>query len=170
MKLILTGFMASGKTSVAQALGKLLKLPVMEMDELVFQKTNAKDMHQIFSRGGELLLRETEIAIAKENATANNMVISTGGGVGINKIVLDYLKGQNGRVFFLHTSFQVLIERLADDKSRPLFQNPLQARSLYDFRLPLYLKLADEVIEVLNQSIEEIAQEIIDKMASLMPN
>ncbi len=161
MKIILIGFMGSGKSSVTAALSRLLNLPMLEMDDLVYRKTNTKTMHEVFNKGGELLLRETEIAIAKEYALADNIVVSTGAGVVLNKIVLDYLKQQNGKIFCLNASFEVLADRLAGDASRPLFKDVMQAKSLYELRQPLYLGYADEVVNVWKKSVEEIAHEIL---------
>jgi shikimate kinase len=160
MKIILSGFMGSGKSSVAKKLGPLLRLPIIEMDELVFEKTKTKSMHEVFAKGGELLLRETEIAIAKEYASADNIIISTGAGVVMNKIIFDYLKGGGGKIFFLRATFQTVAARLADDALRPLFKNSVEAKSLYHFRQPLYLEYADQIIEVDKKTVEEIAQEI----------
>lgn len=162
MKIILIGFMGSGKTSVAKKLGHFLKWPILEMDELVFQKTNTKNMHEVFAKGGELLLRETEIAIAKEYASTGNSIISTGAGVVLNKIILDYFKRPDGKIFFLNATFQTIADRLADDVLRPLFTESVEVEFLYNFRQPLYLKYADQVIEVDNKTVEEIAQEIIN--------
>jgi shikimate kinase len=160
MKIILIGFMGAGKSSVAKKLSHLLKLPILEMDELVFQKTNTKDMHEVFAKGGELLLRETEIAIAQEHVLTNNIIISTGAGVIQNKIILDYLQQPNGKIFFLKANFQTITTRLADDTLRPLFKSTLEAKSLYHFRQPLYEKYADHIVEVDKKSILEIAHEI----------
>lgn len=160
MKIILIGFMGSGKSSIAKSLGRLLKLPILEMDDLVFQKTNTRNMHEVFAKGGELLLRETEIAIAKRYALADNIVISTGAGIVLNKIILDYFKRNDGKIFFLNATFQTIAARLVDDDLRPLFKNGVEAESLYHFRQPLYLKYADQVIEVDKKSVEEIAHEI----------
>ena len=49
---------------------------------------------------------------------------------------------------------------LREDKSRPLYQNMMEAEAWYHFRQPLYLKYADQVIEVDKKSVAEIAQEI----------
>jgi shikimate kinase len=166
MKIILIGFMGAGKSSVAKKLGHLLKLPIVEMDELVLKKTHTKNMHEVFTKGGELLLRETEVAIAQEYASTDNTIFSTGAGAVLNKIILDYLKKPNDKVYFLHASFQTLAVRLANDTSRPLFKNSDEAKSLYHFRLPLYLKYADHVIEVDKKSVEEIAQEIAENRKS----
>jgi len=162
MKMILIGFMGSGKSSVGKKLGHLLKLPVLEMDEIVCQKTKTKNMHEVFAKGGEWLLRQTEVAIAQEYALAENCVISTGGGVVLNKMILGDLKKRYGKVIFLRATFQTIAERLADDASRPLFKNRIEAQSLYQFRQPLYFKDADQVVEVDKKSVEHIAQEIAE--------
>ncbi len=162
MKIILIGFMGSGKSSVAKKLAPLLNLPILEMDELVLQTTHTKNMQEVFAKGGEFLLRETEIAIAKRYASSDNLIISTGGGVVLNKIVLDYLKMNKGKIFFLNTAFQTIARRLAHDVVRPLFKNRQEAEALYYFRQPLYVKYADQVIEGDKKSVEEIAQEIVD--------
>jgi shikimate kinase len=161
MKMILIGFMGSGKTTVAQQLAQILKLPIIEMDEIVLQKTNSQSMHEVFAKGGERLLREMEIAISQEYANADQVIISTGGGIVLNKITLDYLKQPSDEIFFLNTPFHVIANRITtNDRSRPLFTNITEAYSLYCFRQSLYLQYADHVIEVLQQSPQEIAQEI----------
>lgn len=162
MKIILIGFMGSGKSSTAKLLSHQLQLPILEMDELVLQKTHAKNMHEVFAKGGELLLREMEISIAREYALTDNIIISTGAGVVLNKIVLDHLKKMNGKVYFLNASFQTISERLVNDNSRPLFKNLEEAKALYHFRQPLYVKYADEVIEVDKKSVEEIVLDLQD--------
>jgi shikimate kinase len=130
------------------------------MDELVYQKTNTQNMHEVFALGGEILLRETEIAIAKEYASKTNCVISTGGGVVLNKIILDYFKKTGGKVIFLNASFEQIAKRLEGDFSRPLFRDLASAKKLYDFRFPFYLNYADEIIDTDGQLPAEIALKI----------
>lgn len=117
-------------------------------------------MHEVFKKGGELLLRETEIAIAKEYRYARNLIISTGAGVVMNKIVLDYLRELPAKIVFLNASFPFLHERLSQDNTRPLFLEETEAKMLYDFRLPLYKSYADKIIDVDQKTISEIAQEV----------
>lgn len=157
MNIILIGFMGSGKSSVARCLSELLGRVLIEMDELVYQKTNTKNMHEVFEKGGELLLRETELAITQEVAAEKNLVISTGGGIVLNKITLDYFKAKGGKVIFLHSKFETISKRLEKGQSRPLFIN---AKKIYDFRLPLYLQYADEIIDADSLSINDIALKI----------
>lgn len=160
MNIVLIGFMGSGKSTVAKRLAKLLGFSLIEMDDLVYQKTATRNMHEVFEKGGELLLRETEIAIAKECASKRELVVSAGGGVVLNKIILDYFRNANGRVIFLQANFDTITKRLEGDDSRPLFKHLENARKLYDFRLPLYLNYADEIIDVNSRSADEIALKI----------
>jgi len=161
MNIVLIGFMGSGKSTVAQSLSKLLHYSWIEMDDLVYQKTNTRNMHEVFALGGELLLRETEIAIAKEYASKENLILSAGGGVVLNKIILDYFKKTGGKVIFLNARFDTVVKRLEGNDSRPLFKEPGSAKKLYDFRLPLYFNYADEVIDVDSLSAKEIAEQIV---------
>lgn len=167
MKIALIGFMGTGKSSVAHLLAESLSYSCIEMDEAVLAKTHCKDMAAVFAKGGELLLRETEIALAREYRTLEETVISTGGGVVLNKIILDYLKENGGIVLFLETSFSEIQKRIEHDETpRPLFQNPDQARTLYEFRLPLYRNYADFTITTDGKTPESIRDEILDYVKS----
>ena len=163
MNIILIGFMGSGKTTVAKPLSQLLRFSSIEMDELVCQRTNTANMRELFAKGGEQLLRATEIEVAKECASEQSAVISTGGGVVLNKIIIDYFKGAGGKIIFLNPSFEQIAKRLEGDDSRPLFKDLESARKLYDFRLPLYSNYADLIIDIANHSPDEIAHMIIEK-------
>lgn len=166
MNIVLIGFMGSGKSAVAKILSQILHFDLLEMDEIVLQKTHTHTMRELFDKGGELLLRETEIIIAREYAHKKHLVISTGGGVVLNKIVLDYFKTGNGKVFFLNPPFEHIIERVKNDhlSSRPLWKDLKVAKELYDFRLPLYHSYADVVMNIDSESAESIAAQIIHKV------
>ena len=122
------------------------------MDELVLQKTGSKTVSEV----GELLWRRTAIAVAKELQFTTDCIISTGGGVVLNKIILDYL---GGKVIYLKTSFDHLAKRVAGDPNRPLFH-----KEHYQFRLPLYQHYADEVIDTDSQTPAEIALKILERL------
>lgn len=160
MNIVLIGFMGSGKSTVAKHLSELLGFLAIEMDDLVYRKTNTRNMHEVFAKGGEILLRETEIEIAKEYASKENLVISAGGGVVLNKIILDYFKKMSGKAIFLNAKFETIVKRLEGDSSRPLFKDITSAKKLYDFRLPLYLNYADEIIDADSRSAKEVALKI----------
>lgn len=155
MLIVLIGFMGCGKSSVATQLSALLGFPAVEMDALVYQKTGTQTMQQLFARGGELLLRETEIALAREYAAKKELVISTGGGVVLNKIIIDYFKQSDAKIVYLEAAFETIAARLKHDTSRPLF-----GKDAYDARLLLYARYADLCVDANTASPREIALSI----------
>lgn len=162
MNLVLIGFMGSGKSTVARILSERLSMPCLEMDDFVLQKAECQTMHQVFEKGGESLWRAMELKVALECAKLKNHVISTGGGVVLNPIILENFKIGGGKVFFLDTSFETLVKRIGKDTSRPLFQDHFQAKKLYDSRIPLYLQFADVVIDTDSRSPREVAIEVLN--------
>lgn len=161
MKLILIGFMGSGKTTVGNLLAKKLNLEVIEMDELII-KQEGKSINNIFSQDGEIKFRELETQIAKDLDIKNNVVISTGGGVVTNKKNIDYLK-KNGKIIFLKTSFTEIEKRLKNVKDRPLFKDKKKAKELFIFRQSLYEEYADLIVNTNGRSVEEVTYEIISQ-------
>jgi shikimate kinase len=116
-------------------------------------------MQEVFAKGGELLLRETEIALAKEYAAKKELVISTGGGVILNKIIIDYFKQSDAHIIYLEATFETIGERLKHDTSRPLF-----GQDAYDQRLPLYRRYADIYVDTNSASPQDIALHIRSKI------
>jgi len=158
--IILIGFMGSGKTTIPQILNQKTQFKVIEMDDLILKASKRKNINEIFAKDGELKFRELEIAVAKKLALKEKLIISTGGGVVMNKIILDYLK-QKGVVFFLQTNFITIKKRLKNDQVRPLFKNKKMVFALYQFRQPLYQKYADFIINTDNKKPNQIAKEIL---------
>lgn len=163
MKIILIGFMGAGKTAISKLLAAKLHLQRREMDDLITEKSGRKSNWEIFDKDGELVFRELEIAVAKDLRSEQNIVISTGGGVILNKINIDYLR-KDGIIIFLKNAFETSEKRLPEGKRPPLFRDIRQAKKLYDFRQPLYNFYADIVIETDTKTPEEVVEEIISKL------
>jgi len=161
MKIILIGFMGSGKTTVAKKLGEKLDLKVIEMDDLIIKKSG-KSIRQIFSENGEAQFRELETKVAKNLEKRDKCIISTGGGVVMSKINIGYLK-ENGKIIFLKTSFLEITERLKNNNDRPLFKDKKMAKKLFIFRQKLYEEYADLIINTDGKSVEKITYEIISQ-------
>ena len=148
MKIILTGFMGSGKTEVSKKLSSILNLPLIELDELTLKLSGRKNISEIFAIDGEEKFREFESQTFK-NIVEVDAVISAGGGT----------KVESGKIIYLRTSFPVISDRLNVKTDRPLFNN--EARKLYEKRIPKYEKSADIIIDTDLLSIDEVAEEII---------
>jgi len=153
--------MGSGKTTIAKSLGKKLSLDVIEMDDLIV-KRSGKSINQIFKEDGEVHFRELEIKAAKSLAKKDKCIISTGGGVVMNKIIIDYLK-INGKIIFLKTSFLEIEKRLKNINDRPLFEDKKTAKKLFVFRQRLYEEYADLIVATDGKSVDKIVYEIISQ-------
>lgn len=161
MNIVIIGFMGSGKTVVSRTLGKKMKMDFLEMDDFIIKKSGRRTVNSIFDKDGERRFRELEVEVAKELSKRKNSVISTGGGIVLNKISLDYLR-ENGYVIHLRTSFAEANRRLKDFHDRPLFRNPREARKLYNFRKALYREYSDNYVRTDGKTIDEVSEDIID--------
>lgn len=159
MNIILIGFMGTGKSSVAPILARKLKMEYIEMDKLV-EKKAGKSIEKIFRDEGESVFRGYEVAVASDLRNINNSVVSCGGGVVMNKIIINDLK-QNGIVVGMFADFETIFKRVESDLPRPLFKDRKIAEKLYNFRKPLYELYSDRKVSTDNKSVEEVAEEIV---------
>ena len=164
--IVLIGFMGVGKGSVAREIIKVSKMVALDTDDIIESMENRR-IKKIFAEEGEPYFRALERKVARWlKKNVENTLISTGGG---------FYKVPNlkkvGTVVLLNAPFDVIYQRILEHpnaekklKKRPLFQDIEKARALYEERLPLYLKVADIVIDVDNKEIPKIAKEILKKV------
>ncbi|MCH5185621.1 MAG: shikimate kinase [Oscillospiraceae bacterium] len=120
--IVLTGFMASGKTETSKDLSRITSFKLVDTDDMIV-KREGKSINEIFSENGEEYFRKAESEIIKEVSGFKNSVISTGGGVVLNKENIENLR-VNSIIFCLSPSFDVIKERMEEAaKSRPLMKN-----------------------------------------------
>ena len=121
MNIVLTGFMASGKTEISKAIAEISTYTLVDTDDLIIQKLNMS-INEIFDEYGEEYFRKVEHETVLEAAQTTNSVIATGGGVVLNKANIDALR-KTGLVFNLSPDFSVIKERLEEArKTRPLLR------------------------------------------------
>jgi len=161
--IVLIGFMGSGKSSIANFIAKKLKFQCIETDDLILERSGRKSIREIFERDGEIRFREMELEIAKKLHNKTGVVISTGGGMIINKLCIDYLK-EYGVVVHLSTSMKEIERRLKGDNTRPLFTDIKKAKKLFKFRKSLYAEYADIGVSTDGMSIDEITNNILEKL------
>lgn len=166
MKIVLIGFMGSGKTTVARVLAKKRNLNFIDMDYLALKNTTRFSINEIFEKDGEEKFRELELDVAKLMSQKENCVISTGGGVVMNPKIMEYLK-TNSVVIYLRKNFDRIKEHIALKKVRPpLFQTEESAKKLFEFRAPQYVQYADMIIETDNKNIDKLIEEIDNKLGA----
>jgi shikimate kinase len=166
MRVFLIGFMGSGKTHWGKILSRQVNLPYFDLDEVITD-AEKKSIQQIFHDSGEeyFRIKEQEVleALAEDH---DNIIISTGGGTPCFFNNIDFMK-QQGKVVWLNTSVDILLERLLRQKhSRPLIKNisdgelksfivkKLQDRKMYYEQAHIMLHEETITIESLLKSLE----------------
>ena len=106
-KIILLGYMGSGKSTIGKLLAHSLALPFEDLDDFITRK-EGKEISEIFAQKGEIYFRKQELAYLKELLSSPSpMVIALGGGTPCS--------------FYLQLPTAVLMARLLPEKEqRPL--------------------------------------------------
>ena len=161
--IILIGPMGAGKTTIGRQLAKRLSRQFYDSDHEIEKHTGA-DIPLIFELEGEDGFRKRESQVLQELLSIQNIVLSTGGGA-----VLDTenrkLLSENTIIIYLKSSAEKLYKRIADDKRRPLLQTEdrlNKIKQILEEREPIYISLANEIIETQELSIKQITQKILD--------
>ncbi|WP_345239643.1 shikimate kinase [Pontibacillus salipaludis] len=156
----LIGFMGSGKSSVGKRLAERLQKPFIDLDQFIEEK-NEKSIPDIFAEGGEASFREYE-AEALNSVKNKGAVIATGGGI-IETTGNQAIMDNSGKIIYLHTDFDSIIERLQEDPNRPLWnQDHTKRRALFEKRLPTYKQWADVTVNTSDQAVDEIVVQVVD--------
>ena len=79
MKVVLTGFMGTGKTAVGQRVAERLGWRFLDTDALI-ERQAGKTVREIFAADGERRFRDLERKAVAEACRSDDVVISTGGG------------------------------------------------------------------------------------------
>lgn len=167
-KVVLVGYMGSGKSSVGKKMASTMDLPFVDMDELI-EKKEGISINSLFVTKGEIYFRKVESEILKQILAKNDsFVLSLGGGTPCYFNNHELLK-QNGVVsIYLKASAITLANRLKTErKTRPLLSN-LNDDELIDyinkhlFDRSFYYHQVAHIISVDDKSITQIAAEIRD--------
>lgn len=159
--LVLIGFMGSGKSTVGKLLAKSLDMKFIDTD-LEIEKEQGQSVQEIFFSKGEEYFRELEKNMSLKLSNENNAIISTGGGIILNKDNITNLK-KDGVVFFLDVNKKNLYNRLISSSGRPLLEGEELWKKITNVlgeRIERYRTYSDFVIKVGYEVPYETAEEI----------
>ncbi len=124
MKVVLVGYMASGKSVIGKSLAKDLDLDFVDLDKYI-EEESGMSIPEIFSERGEIFFRKKEYellgSILKKK---ENMVLATGGGTPCYGTNMNTILDLSDSSVYLQLSIPSLVERISQEKdTRPLVKN-----------------------------------------------
>ena len=177
-KIILIGFMGSGKSHVGQLLAARLQLSWRDLDALIekllFQDSLATSIADYFALHGEAAFRELETE-QLEAALQNDGVLSTGGGVATQSENRQLLKDSSATVVYLRATARTLAQRIRQQPgTRPLIdgdgaldlqQTTQRVSKLLRTRARWYQECADVIIDGDEMSAQQVADAIVAQIS-----
>ncbi len=158
--IVIVGFMGTGKTAVAKALAREMRLEYVSVDAVV-EDREKRSITDIFRDSGEPYFRNIEKAVVRELSAASGQVIDAGGGVVLDQENMTSLKA-GGIVICLWARIETIHERTARARHRPLLnvEDPVgRISELLDRRRPFYEK-ADYHVDTDGESVSAVVEKI----------
>ncbi|RFP14085.1 3-dehydroquinate synthase [Duganella sp. BJB488] len=161
----LVGLMGAGKTTIGRILARKLGLRFIDSDHEIEARTGAS-IPWIFEIEGEQSFRRREADVIRELTAQQELVLATGGGAILNADSRAYLKAR-GTVIYLRATVNSILQRTAHDKNRPLLQTADPRKKLEELmavRDPLYMEIADIVIDTGRPNVQSMVQSILTQL------
>jgi shikimate kinase len=171
MKVVLVGYMGSGKSFIGDLLSKKTGTEFLDLDNLIENEENAS-IEMIFKTKGELYFRKIEHQIFAELLQINkNLIIATGGGTPCYYNNHEFFEGNNVQSIYLKASIDTLYNRLVlETAKRPLLANKSEsemkefiAKHLFD--RSFYYNHANYKVSIDGKFADAIVNEIISFLA-----
>jgi shikimate kinase len=160
--IFLVGPMGAGKTTIGKQLARTLGRSFFDSDQEIRNRTGA-DIPLIFELEGEAGFRQREKAVIDELTQKHLIILGTGGGAVLDPENRRHLS-ERGFVIYLSAPIQLLLNRTAHDKSRPLLQTENPRKRLEEIlneRDPLYREVADYVVTTDNRPARTVVKAIL---------
>ena len=167
-KIILLGYMGSGKSTVGECLATELAFDFLDLD-LEIEKEEKIKVSEIFQTKGAIYFRKKEKEVLEKLMSLDkNMVLSLGGGTPCYFDSMNYLNNlEDVKTVYLDIPIPILSNRLMKEKDqRPLLKNVNSEEEMLEFigkhlfeRRPFYNQ-AGLKIKVGKETAKEIAQQI----------
>ena len=167
MRLYLTGYMASGKSTLGRKIAKRTELPFLDTDKMI-EEVEGAECADIITYAGEEYFRNAERKALQKTAEYADAIVSTGGGLpiwGDNQAWI----AEHGVSVYLKREPEQIISRLSEHgrQKRPKFRGKSDEELLQFMhehlaeREPIYLK-ADIVIDCSEMSDCDIVDKLVE--------
>jgi shikimate kinase len=160
-KIYLVGFMAAGKTTLAQALSRRLGWRAEDVDAVI-EARERRTIAEIFARDGEPYFRSVERQVILSLIPLRHAVIATGGGTFMdpeNRAAIN----ADGVSVWLDVPLDGLLTRIPADGRRPLANDRVQLAMMYETR-----RLAYQQAQVRLDASLARAEELVEQLMELL--
>lgn len=164
----LVGPMGAGKSTVGRKLAKALDKEFVDCDGEIESRTGVS-VALIFEVEGEEGFRKRERDMVEHLTQRDGIVLATGGGVVLDEANRSRLRTR-GFAIYLKAPIDLLVERTARDRNRPLLQTDdpkARLTELLEERDPLYRQVADMIVKTDRRTARHVVKEIVRRLGQL---
>lgn len=160
-RIVLTGFMGSGKSTVGPLVAARLGWRFLDVDEVIETEAGCP-IAEIFARQGETVFRERERETIARLAGDEALVLALGGGAIEAELTRALLTGSDGTLLVhLEVALATTLARCGGtEQTRPVLADQANLAARYERRLPLY-RTAHVTIAVDELTPTEVADAIL---------
>jgi shikimate kinase len=176
-RIVLTGFMGSGKSTVGRSLAQRLDWRFFDLDHLI-ERRAGRAVSRIFAESGETVFRAIETDVLISSLSESRLVLALGGGAletQANRHALGRASGTH--TVLLTASFEVLYTRCQQQivaaansplPARPLLGDRETAAARLARRDANYRKMANLILDTTSQKPEESVEALLALLKGIL--
>jgi len=166
MKIVLLGYMASGKSTIGREISKKLDMKFIDLDDYI-TKREKTSISEIFKVKGEIYFRRIESSYLSEILNSkDSFILSLGGGTPCYSNNMELILNSEASSIYIKAGIKTLVSRLTAEKNkRPLVAEleddklvEFVAKHLFERRF--FYEQASMTVNTEDKSTEEITTEI----------
>jgi shikimate kinase len=166
MKIVLLGYMASGKSTIGREISKKLDMKFIDLDDYI-SKREKRSISEIFKVKGEIYFRRIESLYLSEILNSkDNFILSLGGGTPCYSNNMDLIMNSEAVSIYIKAGIKTLVSRLTAEKNKRPLVAELEDDKLVEFvakhlfERGFFYEQASMTVNTEDKSAEEITTEI----------
>jgi shikimate kinase len=170
MNLVLIGYRATGKTTLAQGLAERLGWEWIDAD-VEIERRAGKSIARMFAEEGEPAFRDLEAEVIADLCGRKGLVLAAGGGAVLRDESREAMR-QSGHVVWLTASPPTILARMTADATtadrRPSLTKhpPLEEIvQILGRREPIYREAAHQIVDTEGKRPEDLIEEILKSLS-----